>query len=101
MPESTNLKVPKQKIADFCRKNNIKKLSLFGSVLRDDFSQGSDVDVLVEFDPNHIPGLSFFGMQDELSEILGRNVDLHTPGFLSPYFRDKVLTEAEVRYVAP
>lgn len=93
--------IPEEVIADFCSRHHIKKLAFFGSVLRDDFSKGSDVDVLVEFDPKHIPGLEFFAMQEELSDILGRNVDLNTPGFLSRYFRDKVLTEAEVRYVAP
>jgi predicted nucleotidyltransferase len=73
---------------------------LFGSALRDDFRADSDVDVLVEFDPAHIPGLEFFSMQDELSAMLGRKVDLNTPKFLSPYFRDEVLAEAEVLYVA-
>jgi len=91
---------PQQKIAEFCRKHHIKKLAVFGSVLRPDFREDSDIDVLVEFDPNHIPGLAFFSMQDELSEILGRKVDLNTPNFLSKYFRDKVLQEAEVQYVA-
>lgn len=76
------------------------RLALFGSVLRDSFRPDSDVDVLVEFDPAHIPGLEFFSMQEELSAILGRKVDLNTPKFLSPYFRDEVLAEAEVLYVA-
>jgi predicted nucleotidyltransferase len=67
-------------------------------VLRDDFHPESDVDVLVEFDPNHIPGLSFFRMENELSQILGRKVDLNTPQFLSRYFRRQVLAEAEVQY---
>jgi hypothetical protein len=71
---------------------------LFGSVLRDDFHPASDVDVLVEFDPRHIPGLAFFGMELELSELLGRTVDLNTPHFLSPAFRHQVETEAEVVY---
>ena len=88
-------------IADFCRRHHIRKLALFGSVLRHDFSDDSDVDVLVEFDPEHIPGLAFFAMQRELSELLGRKVDLNTPNFLSRYFRDQVLAEAEVQYVAP
>lgn len=91
---------PKDKIAEFCRKHHIKKLAIFGSVLRPDFREDSDIDVLVEFDPDHIPGLAFFSMQDELSEILGRKVDLNTPNFLSKYFREKVLQEAEVQYVA-
>jgi predicted nucleotidyltransferase len=93
-----NLTVPKQQIAAFCRRHHIRRLSFFGSVLREDFGPESDVDVLVEFEEGHIPGLSFFGMQSELSEILGRKVELHTPNFLSRYFRDRVLGEAEVQY---
>lgn len=90
--------VPREAIADFCRRHHIRKLSLFGSVLRDDFGPESDVDVLVEFEPEHIPGLAFFGMERELSEILGRRVELHTPGFLSRYFREDVLKEAQLQY---
>ncbi|MGB2820758.1 MAG: nucleotidyltransferase family protein [Phycisphaerae bacterium] len=92
--------IPKDKIARFCRANHIRRLALFGSVLRDDFSEDSDVDVLVEFEPSHVPGLAFFRLEMELSELLGRNVDLNTPGFLSDYFRDEVLAEAEVQYDA-
>jgi uncharacterized protein len=88
------------RIADFCRRHHISRLALFGSVLRDDFGPDSDVDVLVEFEPDHVPGLAFFAMQRELSEILGRTVDLNTPGYLSRYFRDQVLAEAEVQYDA-
>ena len=91
---------PKERIAEFCRRHHIKKLAIFGSALRPDFRDDSDIDVLVEFDPDHIPGLAFFSMQDELSEMLGRKVDLNTPNFLSKYFRDKVIQEAEVQYVA-
>ena len=90
--------IPKVKIAEFCRANHIRRLALFGSVLRDDFREDSDVDVLVEFEPGHVPGLAFFRLEMELSELLGRNVDLNTPGFLSDYFRDEVLAEAEVQY---
>jgi hypothetical protein len=90
---------PKERIAEFCRKHHINKLAIFGSVLRPDFRVDSDIDVLVEFDPDHIPGLAFFAMADELSEILGRKVDLNTPQCLSKYFRDRVLTEAVVQYV--
>ena len=89
---------PQEKIAEFCRKHHIKKLAIFGSVLRSDFRADSDIDVLVEFDPDHIPGLAFFAMADELSEILGHKVDLNTPQCLSRYFRDKVLQEAVVQY---
>ena len=92
------IKIPKTEISGFCRRNRIRRLALFGSVLRDDFRLDSDVDVLVEFQPGHIPGFTFFAMQDELSRILGRRVDLHTPGFLSRYFRAKALAEAETQY---
>ena len=93
--------LPKEKIADFCRRHHIRKLAVFGSALREDFRPDSDLDVLVEFDSGHTPGLAFFGMEQELSELLGRKVDLNTPQFLSPYFRDKVLAEAEVHYAEP
>jgi predicted nucleotidyltransferase len=94
------IEVPKEKIAEFCRRHHIVKLSFFGSVLREDFTPESDVDVLVEFDPAHIPGLMrFVGMELELSEILERKVDLNTPKSLSRYFRDEVLAEAQVQYV--
>ena len=69
-------------------------------MLRDDFRPDSDVDVLVEFEPDHVPGLAFFSMELELSNLLGRKADLNTAGFLSRYFRDEVLAEAEVQYAA-
>lgn len=90
--------IPKAKLAEFCRRNHIRKLALFGSVLRQDFRADSDVDVLVEFEPGHVPGLGFFALQRELSELLGRTVDLNTPRFLSRYFRDEVLAESEIVY---
>ena len=93
--------IPKNEIAEFCRRHHIRKLSLFGSILRKDFRPDSDIDVLVEFEPGHIPGLAFFGMQEELTQILGHKVDLNTPQCLSRYFRDDVLAESEVQYVAP
>ncbi len=92
--------IPKERIAEFCRRNRIRRLALFGSVLRDDFTPESDIDVLVEFEPDVRVGLRFFTMEEELSEILGRKVDLNTAGFLSKYFRDEVLAEAEVQYDA-
>jgi hypothetical protein len=92
--------VPRDRIAEFCRRHHIRRLALFGSVLRDDFRSDSDVDVLVEFEPGKIPGFAFFGMQDELSEILGRRVDLNTPNESSKYYRDEVLAEAEPIYGA-
>ncbi|NIA20969.1 MAG: nucleotidyltransferase [Anaerolineaceae bacterium] len=94
-----NLNPDKARIAEFCRKNHIRRLSLFGSVLSDDFGVDSDVDVLVEFEEGHVPGLAFFAMEEELSRLIGRKVDLNTPQFLSPYFRNRVLAEAEVQYV--
>ncbi len=97
---SPRIDIPKDKIVDFCRRNHIRKLAFFGSVLRDDFTPESDVDVLVEFEPGTSVGLRFFGMEIELSEILGRKVDLNTSGFLSKYFRDQVIAEAEVLYDA-
>jgi predicted nucleotidyltransferase len=95
-----SIKVDRQSIARFCRRHRIRRLALFGSVLRDDFGPDSDVDVLVEFEEGHVPGLGFFAMETELSEILGRKVDLNTPQFLSRYFRDDVLAEAEDQYAA-
>ena len=90
--------MPLAEIDSFCRRHHMVKLSLFGSVLRDDFTSASDIDVLVEFDPEHVPGWKFFSMQDELSEMLGRRVDLNTRNSLSPYFVDEVLQDAEVVY---
>ena len=96
---SPKVAIPKDELADFCRRNRIRRLSLFGSVLRDDFGPDSDVDVLVEFEPGARVGLlRMAGMEIELSEMLGRKVDLNTQGFLSPYYRDAVLAEAEVQY---
>jgi predicted nucleotidyltransferase len=90
--------VDRKKIADFCRKHHIRRLAFFGSVLREDFRPDSDVDVLVEFEPGRAPGLAFFSMEQELSEILGRRVDLNTPQFVSPHYRERVLAEAEEQY---
>ena len=95
-----HITIDHEKISDFCRRHHIRKLALFGSVLREDFKPESDVDVLVEFEQGHVPGLAFFSMEMELSEILNHKVDLNTPQFLSPYFRDQVLAEAEAQYVA-
>jgi predicted nucleotidyltransferase len=86
--------IDQERIADFCRRHHMKRLSLFGSVLRDDFRPDSDVDVLVEFEPGHTPGWEFFGMQEELAGIIGREVDLNTAGWLSRYFRDEVVARA-------
>ena len=95
-----NLKSSQPIIAAFCERHHIRKLSLFGSILRDDFSADSDVDILVEFDPNHIPGLiRLAGMELELTELLNRKVDLRTAEDLSPYFRQEVMTLAVEQYV--
>ena len=94
------IKLDDKKIVQFCKRNRICKFAFFGSVLRDNFRPDSDLDVLVEFEPGHIPGLAFFKMEHELSEILGRKVDLQTPRFLSPLIRTKVMSEAVVQYDA-
>jgi len=95
--------LPSERIADSCRRHHIRKLSLFGSVLRDDFRPDSDVDVLVEFEEGKSPGLiRLAGMELELSEMLGgRKVDMNTPRCLSSYFRQRVKQEAEVQYAEP
>lgn len=91
--------IPRERLADFCRRNHIRRLSLFGSVLRDDFRADSDIDVLVEFEPGHVPGLRFIRLQDELSTLFdGRSVDLVTPKFLNRRIRDEVLRTAQVQY---
>ena len=91
--------VDREKIAEFCRRNHIRRLAFFGSVLRDDFRPDSDVDVLVEFEPGRAPGLlRMAGLELELSALLGRKVDLRTPAELSRYFRDEVLHSCEVQY---
>ena len=88
-------------IGEFCRRHSVRRLSLFGSVLRDDFGPGSDIDILVEFDPGQTPSLlDLGGMQVELSAMLNREVDLKTPGFLSSRIRHRVLAEARVQYAA-
>ncbi len=94
------LSIPRERLESFCRKNAIRRLAIFGSALRPDFGPDSDVDVLVEFDPAHIPTLfDVAAMEQELAEIFGgRKVDLRTPEDLSRYFRDEVLAEAEVQY---
>jgi predicted nucleotidyltransferase len=98
---SARIDVPGEPVADFCRRHGIRRLALFGSVLREDFGPDSDVDVLIEFEPGARVGLiRLAGMEMELGEILGRKVDLNTPGFLSDHFRDRVLAEAEVQYDA-
>jgi len=102
LKRNPNIKIPRRKIAEFCRKHHIQRLSLFGSVLRDDFGPDSDVDILVEFSPGHMPGyFSLFDMETELSALLGgRKADIRTLQDLSRYFRDQVIREAMVQYEA-
>ena len=96
---SARIEIPYDEIAEFCQRWRVHKLSLFGSVIRDDFTPRSDVDVLVEFAPGKTPGLKYFwDMPNELSQILGREVDINTEQELSKYFRQEVLDEAEVIY---
>jgi len=91
--------ITKEQIADFCRRNHIRKFAFFGSVLRDDFGPDSDIDALVELEPGAPIGLfEMAEMEIELSEMIGRKVDLQTPQDISRYFRDKVVAEAEVLY---
>jgi len=91
--------MPKDEIKAFCKRNKIRKLSVFGSILRQDFGPGSDIDLLVEFDPGNIPGLiRLAGMENELAEILGRKVDIRTAQDLSRYFRQDVIKSSEVQY---
>lgn len=95
---NSNINIPEDKVREFCIKHHIGKLSVFGSALREDFAADSDIDILVEFESGHVPGFAFFAIADELSELFGRKVDLNTKGFLSRYFRDKVVQEAEIQY---
>lgn len=95
------IRLPEDAVAGFCSRHRIHRLAVYGSVLRDDFRPDSDIDVLVEFEPGRCVGLiTFAGMENELSDLIGRQVDLTTPAGLSPYFRDEVLAEAETLYVA-
>ncbi|MBY0313840.1 MAG: nucleotidyltransferase family protein [Phycisphaerales bacterium] len=99
MPDK--LTIPPNELASICRRHNVARLSLFGSVLRDDFRPDSDVDVLVEFHPGQTPGyIALGGLVVELEQLLGRPVDLHTPRSLSEFFREQVLREAQVQYAA-
>jgi predicted nucleotidyltransferase len=94
------IQIPRDKIAEFCQHNQIQRLSLFGSVLRDDFKSDSDVDILVEFMPEKRIGyFGLAGLEIKLTEMLGRKVDLRTPAELSRYFRQQVLDSAQEIYV--
>lgn len=94
-------KIPRARLVEFCRTNYIHKMSLFGSALRDELRPDSDIDLLVEFEKTHVPGLiTLAGMEIELSEMIGRKVDLRTPRDLNRHFRDEVIAEAEAQYEA-
>ncbi len=96
------LEIPKDEIAEFCRRNHIRRMALFGSVLRDDFTPESDVDVLVEFEPNRAVGFAFIDMQDELSEIFGHSADMYTFESVERsrnwLLRKEILNSAEALY---
>jgi predicted nucleotidyltransferase len=99
--KKANLYIPHEQIVEFCKANRIRRLALFGSVLREDFGPSSDVDVLVELEADARVGMIRLSeMEAELSRILGRKVDLNTSGFLSKYYRERILSEAEVQYEA-
>lgn len=100
MSSKKHITVDSAALAAMCRRKHIRKLAFFGSVLTDKFRPDSDLDVLVEFEPEHVPGLTFFELEDELSEMFGRKVDLNTPDFLSKYFRAEVLNNLDVQYEA-
>ena len=96
---NAQVSIPKDQMAAFCEGHGIKRLSVFGSALRPAFGPDSDIDVLVEFEPDRTPGLfGFAGMELELTRMLGRKVDLRTPEDLSRYFRQEVLAEAQTQY---
>ena len=95
---SRRFKIKQRQLNDFCRRNHIKRLSLFGSVLRKDFRPDSDIDVLVEFESGHVPGFAIVDMENELSRLSGRKVDLRTPADLGRYFRKKAVKEARIEY---
>lgn len=98
VPIQTAIPIPYEAVAAFCEKHHIVKMWLFGSVLRDDFTSDSDVDVLVELDPDHIPGWEFFTWQNELGALLERDVDIGTRQSLRPQLRDRILQSAQVIY---
>ena len=94
-----NLEVNREKLESVCRHYNVKRLAVFGSVLKGEDKPGSDLDLLVEFEAGKTPGLAYFHLEDELSNLFGQAVDLNTPAFLSRYFRDDVVRTAQNVYV--
>ncbi|MDO9538750.1 MAG: nucleotidyltransferase family protein [Methanocalculus sp.] len=102
MSNTPQIPIPRKEIAAFCRKYHIRSLALFGSVLREDFSKGSDIDILIEFEEGKTPGFfTIFSMEEELSTLFeGRKIDIRTPEELSRHFRDDVTDSCEVCYKA-
>ena len=100
MGQDFPLEFSREALGTICRRYGVRRLSAFGSVLREDFLVSSDIDLLVEFEPGRTPGFAFFRLEEELASFLGRRVDLNTKASLSPYFRDRVLYEARDLYVA-
>ncbi len=96
---TSQVSVDRDAVSAFCRRHHINHLALFGSVLRDDFRPDSDIDVLVEFDPDHIPGFNFISIEREFSELVGRRVDMMTYKSLNHLIREQVLRSAETLYV--
>ena len=95
----SQIPIDRERLASFCRRHHIRKLALYGSVLRDDFRPDSDVDVLVEFEPGQAPGFRIVDIEEELSHLLGgRRVDLVSEKYLNPRLRGRVLASAEVHY---
>ncbi|MFQ3612993.1 MAG: nucleotidyltransferase family protein [Cyanobacteriota bacterium] len=101
LPRRAQIPIPDAGIAQICQQYHIQRLALFGSVLRDDFKPDSDIDILVEFESGYTPDFAFIEIQDRLSCLLGREVDLNTPEDLSRFFREQVLSEAEFYYGSP
>jgi hypothetical protein len=101
VPAKQRFNISGPTLSEFCQRNHIIKLSLFGSVLGDDFRPESDIDILVEFEAGHVPGFAIVAMENELSRLAGRKVDLRTPGDLGHHLREGVIREAEVRYERP
>ena len=99
MGKRIRINIPKEQLAQFCEAYHVRRISLYGSALRDDFGPDSDIDILIDFEPGFKTGLlKMARMENELSGMLGRKVDLRTPGDLSRYFRQEVLESAEVEY---
>lgn len=102
MTQTSRIPIPYKEIAAFCRKYHIRSLALFGSILREDFTPESDIDILIEFEEGKTPGFfTILTMEEELSDIFGgKKIDIRTPEDLSRHFRDDVINSCEVCYKA-